>query len=94
MNILVLLLVAALVHHFAFAFVSVVLYFSKVGLGLGLYGNEPILNLSENLLFEGNPSFELGDELANLMVLGLVEEGDGLEMVGLMFSKHLALAAG
>ena len=80
--------------HFISIFLCELIHFSNLCLCVGFDGNKVVLNLSQQLFLLQSLDFEGCEKLSNAVVFLLVYTCDGFEVVGLVVSEHLALAAG
>lgn len=87
-------IVDVFLHDFASEFVSVFVDFNQLGLSLGLYFDKIVFHVAHKLFLFDDLALEFAKHFSYLLVLLLIDDADGLEGVGLMLSKHLALAAG
>lgn len=80
--------------HLGLVFVCVVIDFCDIRLCLGLDGDQSVFYLCEYFFLLNDSALEFTDKFPNPLVLRLIYNVHGLEVVRLVLSEHLTLAAG
>ena len=80
--------------HFISVFLCELIHFSNLCLCVSFDSDKVVLYLGEQLFLLQSLDLEGGEKLANAVVFLLVNASDRFEVVGLVVTEHLALAAG
>ena len=80
--------------YFVPVFLSEIINFCNLCLCVVFDGDEVVLDIGEKFFLLDDLGFEGAEEVPDLRVLLLIDLGDGLEGVRLVFPEHLALTAG